>query len=382
MTYSKAQELSIELIKRKSITPHDLGCQQLLSNLLQEVGFECHSIQIGETTNLIAHIGQGKPHLMFLGHTDVVSEGNGADWSYDPFSATIVEEDGVNMLYGRGSADMKASDAAMAVALYDFVKSHKNFKGTLSYLITSNEEGDGKGGIKDMCKYLQEHNLVPDYCIVGEPSSAHILGDEIKVGRRGSLSAIIKVIGTQGHVAYPHLVNNPIHLASKLITKLIQDLDQGSQYFPKTSFQVTNIKAGSGTENLVPNTCEFMCNWRFNDLQSPQSIEDKVKGYIQELNLNCELKFILNGLPFLAKDEKLIKIVQDSVYAVTHQTPTLSTSGGTSDGRFIAPLGTHVIECGLVSKTIHKIDEKVCFEDIEKLKHIFEKIIKLTLAKS
>lgn len=382
MIYTKTQELSLELIKRKSITPNDQGCQNLLADLLKQAGFECHSIQIGDTTNLIAHIGQGKPHLMFLGHTDVVSEGNSDDWSYPPFEPTLATEDGVTMLYGRGSADMKASDAAMAVALYDYVTKHKNFKGTLSYLITSNEEGDGKGGIKDMCQYLKEHNLVPDYCIVGEPSSNNVLGDEIKVGRRGSLTAIIKVIGTQGHVAYPHLVNNPIHLTSKLIDKLTQDLDKGSQYFPKTSFQVTNIKAGTGTENLVPNTCEFMCNWRFNDLQSPQSIENQVRSYIKELNLNCDLKFILNGLPFLAKDDKLIKIVQDSVYAITQLTPTLSTSGGTSDGRFIAPLGTHVIECGLVSKTIHKVNERVCFEDIEKLKNIFENIIKLTLNKA
>lgn len=366
-------ELTIELCKRQSITPKDEGCQDVIGSILKEHGFEIEFIEKDGTKNIYATKRRGVgPYLLFLGHTDVVPEGDINLWDSPPYACNIIEYYKDQYLVARGSADMKGADAAMTLALCRFVKEHKDFKGTLGLLLTSNEEGDAKGGVPYVASLLKERNDIPDMCIVGEPSSSHILGDTIKIGRRGSMTGHFTVNGIQGHVAYPDKVLNPIILASKLIEKLSLDLDLGTCEFPKTSFQVTNIKSGVGAENLVPASCYFMCNWRFNNLQSPKSIQDKALSYVKELGLNCDIKWVVNGLPFVCqKDNKLVSNVFDAVYKITGIKAKLSTAGGTSDGRFIAPLGTDVLEFGVCNDTIHKVNEKVLTDDLYKLTDIF-----------
>lgn len=374
MAHSKTQELARALIRIDSVTPNDNGCQDLLAKPLKDAGFSVEFTEMQGTRNMLALHGSGSPFLLFLGHTDVVSPGEPSEWKYPPYEAHLVHENGTQMLYGRGSADMKSSDACMSMAIADFVREDPGHRGTLGFLITSNEEGNGKGGVRDMVPILKERGLVPDYCIVGEPSSSKVLGDSVKVGRRGSLSALFTVHGVQGHVAYPQLLVNPIHLAGKLIDRLNTPLDSGSGHFPPTSFEVTNIKAGTGAENQVPASCFFMCNWRFNDLQSKDSIEKFVTGHITELGIKCDVTYILNGEPFLSDDGRLIGIITSTIKEELGVEPSLSTSGGTSDGRFIAPMGTQTLEFGLVSKTIHQVNECTNFEDINRLKTVFQKI--------
>lgn len=365
--------LASKLIKIKSITPNDNGCFEHIAKNFQEHDFTIEYFNIENTSNLFAYKkGKGR-HIMFLGHTDVVSEGIGK-WQYDPFSGEVYTIDNKQMLYGRGSADMKGADAAMCCGICEFLQEH-NTDLSISYLVTSNEEGDGKGGIKDVAKILNDRGLIPDLCIVGEPSCSEILGDTIKNGRRGSITAHFEIHGIQGHVAYAHNAKNALIEAIRLIELLNVPLDEGNEFFPATSFQVTNINAGTGVENVIPGTCNFMCNWRFNNMQDQNSIESFVYDCIKRANVNCTVKFVLNGLPFLTEDKLLLAKVSQAIEDVTCVKPKLSTSGGTSDGRFISPYGAMVIEFGLVNKTIHSIDEMVEAQDVIKLTKVYKNIL-------
>lgn len=374
--------LAEKLIACKSVTPDDAYCQKILVKRFLSAGFTVKSYKEdnSQTVNLLATHGQGKPFVLFLGHTDVVPPGDLSLWTSDPFSPTFIddEKEGI-MLQGRGSADMKGSDAAMTEALCEYVQKYPNHQGTIGLLVTSNEEGDASGGVPFVANELKKENLIPDFCIVGEPSSEKIFGDTIKVGRRGSLTAHITVIGKQGHVAYPERVHNPIHDAAKLINALNTSLDSGNEFFPATSFELTNIKSGTGAENVVPESCYFMCNWRFNNEESFDSIKEFVEKQIEKLKLNCQVRFKLNGLPFISGNSQLSKALADSILEVTGVKPNLSTSGGTSDGRFIAPLGAKVVEFGPKSATIHQINERVAVSSLDSLSLIFIKTLERLL---
>ncbi len=374
---SNTLNLAKEILKIKSITPNDNGCQDILAKLLKKACFSIEFIEKDGTKNLLASHGSGKPHLLFLGHTDVVPEGDLNKWDYPPYACQEVELDNELYLYARGSADMKGADAAMTSALYDFVIKNKDHKGKLSILITSNEEGDGVGGVSYVASILKDRLDIPDYCVVGEPSSEHICGDTIKIGRRGSLTAHITVHGTQGHVAYPHKIDNAIHKASSLIDSLYKTpLDNGNDIFPQSSFQVTNIKAGVGAENVAPGSCYFMCNFRFNNMQTKESIAKFIEDKVQALNLKCDIEYKLNGLPFSSsKDSILVKEMEDAIYDVTKIKANLSTSGGTSDGRFIAPLNVDVIEFGTLNESIHKVNERILVKDLDTMHDIYLNLI-------
>ncbi|MGN0914757.1 MAG: succinyl-diaminopimelate desuccinylase [Succinivibrio sp.] len=373
---SNTTALAVELIKKASITPKDEGCQDLVREALTEVGFNCLTLKDSGTENLLAVHGTGSPFLLFLGHTDVVPPGDEAKWDYPPFDAVITKDNGKNVLHGRGSQDMKGSDAAMTIALRDFVKDNPNHKGTVGLLLTSNEEGDAKGGTPFVVDYLRKHNLVPDYCLVGEPSCSLQFGDTIKNGRRGSVTAHISVQGVQGHVAYPDRCDNAAHKAGALIALLSEEIwDNGSNFFPPSSFQVTNIKCGTGAENVVPGQCYIMCNWRFNDALSPDSIKERVDRMIDSLKIKAEIRYVVNGLPFITKGGLLLDSLKEAVNEVTGIVPKLSTAGGTSDGRFIAPLGTKVVEFGPCSDLIHKVNEAVDLTSLDLLHEIYQKTL-------
>ncbi|MGN1281192.1 MAG: succinyl-diaminopimelate desuccinylase [Succinivibrio sp.] len=366
-------ELAKKLISIASVTPDDNGCQDLLRKLLSDNGFSCLTLKDSGTENLLAVHGSGKPFFLFLGHTDVVSPGNAQEWTHDPFSAQITEgENGIKYLFGRGSQDMKTSDAAMALALCRFVQNNPDHQGTVGYLVTSNEEGDAKGGTPFVVDYLKKKELIPDYCVVGEPSCTDTFGDTIKNGRRGSVTAHITVKGVQGHVAYPALCDNAAHHAARLISELCSyQWDTGSKFFPPSSFQVTNVQCGNGAENVVPGYCKIMCNWRFNDALSPELIKNKVNEIVKKTETDADIYYVVNGLPFITKGGLLLESLQEAVKEVTGVTPALSTAGGTSDGRFIAPLGTLVVEFGPRSNLIHKVNEAVELDCIEKLTDIY-----------
>lgn len=373
---SKTASLAVSLIKIPSITPNDLGCIDLVRQRLSSVNFSCLTLKDSGTDNLLATHGQGSPFFLFLGHTDVVSPGNESEWSIPPFSAKIDEIDGVSFLHGRGSQDMKGSDAAMTEALVTFVKNNPNHKGTLGLLLTSNEEGDAVGGTPFVVEYLKKQNLIPDYCLVGEPSSGERFGDTIKNGRRGSVTAHITVKGIQGHVAYPKLCDNAAHHAGRLINALSTMVwDEGSEFFPPTSFQVTNIKCGTGSENVVPGTCYIMCNWRYNDALNKDKIASLVDEIVKKEKIECSIKYVVNGLPFITKGGLLLDAVQKAISDTIGEKATLSTAGGTSDGRFIAPLGTKVVEFGPRANLIHKVNEAVELDSLDKLHDIYVKTL-------
>lgn len=370
--YSKTISLARTLVSRASLTPDDCDCSRLIARELHGCGFNITYYNQKGCTNLFATHGIGAPFILFLGHTDVVPPGDRKEWDHDPFCGSIIDYKGNKVLFGRGSADMKGSDAAMTVALCSYIQANPGHKGTLGLLITSNEEGDGQGGVKDCAQILKDSNQVPDFCIVGEPSCASELGDTVKVGRRGSLSILITVHGVQGHVAYPHKVHNPIHDASRLIDALMVPVDDGSEFFPPTSFEVTNIKAGTGAENVVPGSCEFLCNYRFNNLQSLDSLKTLVEGKASALGIKADFDYRLNGEPFVCSSPALKQALSEAIFEHTGLKPSFSTSGGTSDGRFIAPLGCEVLEFGPVSATIHQANECVKASDLDTLTLIYQ----------
>lgn len=376
MELSKTVLLAQKLVRIESVTPNDNGCQDLIKEMLKPLGFTCYTIEEKGVTNLLALHGHGAPFSLFLGHTDVVPVGDPTQWEHPPFCGDIFDYDGVPHLYGRGSSDMKGGDAAMIIAMCNYIENNQNHRGTVGLLLTSNEEGDAVGGTPYVVEYMKERNMYPDYCMIGECSCDDVFGDSIKNGRRGDLNATIIVHGVQGHAALEQFAKNAVFEASRLIQGLLDNpIDNGTPFFPPTSFQVSNVKAGTGADNVIPGTCNLRCNFRWNDLQTPQNIEDHVREIANSLNIKCDMEFREEGKPFLTKDGELIDALYHAIVKVTGITPTLGTSGGTSDGRFIRPLGTQTVEFGPISSHIHKVDERVSVKVLDDLTIIYEEAL-------
>ena len=365
-------ELTKELISRESVTPLDEGCQELMADRLKALGFNIEPMVFEDTTNMWARRGIEGPVFCFAGHTDVVPTGDVTQWNTPPFEPTIVD----NMLYGRGAADMKGSLAAMLVAVEAFVKNHPDHNGSIAFLITSDEEGPFINGTTRVIDTLEARNEKITWALVGEPSSTSELGDVVKNGRRGSLTGNLKVKGVQGHVAYPHLAVNPIHKASPALTELSQMVwDKGNDFFPPTSFQIANINGGTGAPNVVPGSVDIMFNFRYSTEVTAEQLIDRVLQVLDKHELDYDIDWTLNGLPFLTDHGKLVDATQKAIKDVTGLNTQLLTSGGTSDGRFIAPTGAEVIELGPVNATIHKINECVNTDDLIKLTDCYEQIL-------
>ena len=376
----KQQILSLaqHLIQRPSISPNDEGCQQLIAERLQAVGFNIEWLPFGDTLNLWATHGEGEPCLVFAGHTDVVPVGDENAWTYPPFEANIVD----NILYGRGAADMKGSLAALGVAAETFVKNNPNHAGKIALLITSDEEAAAKDGTVKVVETLMARNEPIHYAVVGEPSSGKVLGDVIKNGRRGSITAELYIEGVQGHVAYPHLAENPVHTSLGFLTELTTyQWDNGNEFFPPTSLQIANIKAGTGSNNVIPGELYVQFNLRYCTEVTDEIIKTKVAEMLQKYGLKHRISWNLSGKPFLAGNGKLVKATQQAVENVTQITPRLDTSGGTSDGRFIALMGAEVVEFGPLNATIHKVNECVNVDDLGKCGEVYYQIAEKLLIK-
>ncbi|MCI7480108.1 MAG: succinyl-diaminopimelate desuccinylase [[Pasteurella] aerogenes] len=364
--------LAQNLIRRPSISPDDQGCQQMIAERLANLGFEIEWMNFGETTNLWAKHGSTKPLVAFAGHTDVVPTGDESQWQYAPFSAEIVGD----MLYGRGAADMKGSLAAMIVAAEEYVKTNPNHKGTIAFLITSDEEAAAKDGTTKVVDALMARGELIDYCMVGEPSSSQTLGDIVKNGRRGSITGNLYIQGIQGHVAYPHLAENPVHKAAPFLTELTQyQWDKGNEFFPPTSLQIANIQAGTGSNNVIPGELYVQFNLRYCTEVTDEMIKDKVVEMLQKHDLKYRIEWNLSGKPFLTKPNKLVKAVVDSLEQVVGITPKLDTGGGTSDARFIALMGGEVVELGSLNATIHKVNECVSIPDLVTLGDVYKQML-------
>jgi succinyl-diaminopimelate desuccinylase len=365
--------LTKELISRASVTPEDAGCQKLMTERLAAIGFKIEHLRFDDVDNFWAIRGDSGPILCFAGHTDVVPSGPESNWQTPPFEPTI--KDG--MLYGRGAADMKGSLAAMVVAVEQFVADNPNHNGRIAFLITSDEEGIAANGTVKVVEWLNEQQLIPEYCLVGEPSSSTLCGDTIKNGRRGSLGCEMRILGQQGHVAYPHLATNPIHIAAPALAELAaHEWDQGNDFFPATSFQISNINGGTGATNVIPGELEVIFNFRFSTEVTDQQLRNRTIQILDKYQLNYELNWHLSGQPFLTAEGELVEAAVKAVKEVTGLDTELSTAGGTSDGRFIAPMGTQVVELGPVNATIHQVDECVCVEDLNKLCDIYQSLLK------
>ena len=365
-------QLAQELIRRRSVTPDDQGCQELMIERLETIGFDVHRLRFEDVDNFWARRGSEGPLIVFAGHTDVVPTGPIDDWQHDPFAAQIVDD----KLYGRGAADMKSSLAAFVTAIEDFVQAHPQHKGSIGLLITSDEEGPSVNGTVKVVQWLQQQGINIDYCVVGEPSSENELGDIIKNGRRGSLNGKLKIFGKQGHVAYPHLAVNPIHQAAPALTDLVNETwDEGNEYFPATSFQVSNIQAGTGAENVIPGKLEIDFNFRFSTSVTEAELKQRTEAVLHKHGLNFQIDWRLSGNPFLTKVGTLVNAAQRAVESVLGKPPRLSTGGGTSDGRFIAPTGAEVVELGPLNQTIHQVNEHVSASDPAILSSIYQQIL-------
>jgi len=369
-TLSPTLELACELIRRPSVTPLDEGCQTLMMQRLEAAGFQLEPMRIEEVDNFWASRGQEQgPVLCFAGHTDVVPTGPLQAWQHQPFNA-LVDEDG--MLCGRGAADMKGSLASMIIAVERFVADHPNHKGRIAFLITSDEEGPAHHGTKAVVERLGARGERLDWCIVGEPSSTSLVGDVVKNGRRGSLGCKLTVRGVQGHVAYPHLAKNPIHLAAPALAELAgEHWDDGNAFFPPTSFQVSNLNAGTGATNVIPGELTAVFNFRFSTESTVDGLQKRVEAILDKHGLDYHLEWALSGLPFLTEPGALLDAVAASIKQVTGRDTQASTTGGTSDGRFITTLGTQVVELGPVNATIHQVNERVLASDLDLLTEIY-----------
>ncbi|MBE8190155.1 MAG: succinyl-diaminopimelate desuccinylase [Candidatus Thioglobus sp.] len=366
-------KLAQELISKASITPQDKGCQRLISERLGEIGLCITALKFGEVDNFWAIRGSGSPVFVFAGHTDVVPVGEENAWQLDPFSATI--KDG--MLHGRGAADMKGSLAAMLVATERFVADFPNHSGSIGFLITADEEGPALDGTLKVCEYLQQKQQNVDYCLVGEPSSTRVLGDVIKNGRRGSLNGTLTLIGKQGHIAYPHLASNPIHLLSPALSDLLAEVwDAGDEYFPQTNFQVSNIRCGAGVTNVIAGTLEMVFNFRYSTQSTQKSLQERVCEILDKHQLDYKIDWQHSGEPFLTPKGELVEACTAAIQSVKGIQAELSTAGGTSDGRFIAPiLQAQVVELGPLNATIHQVDECVSTQDLDDLTDIYYQIL-------
>ncbi|MGO4478634.1 succinyl-diaminopimelate desuccinylase [Massilia sp. 2TAF26] len=379
MKTSRTLQLTEELIALDSITPQDKGCQQRLKELLAPLGFACETIESNGVTNLWARRGTASPVFVFAGHTDVVPSGPTEQWQSQPFTPT--RRDG--KLYGRGASDMKTSIAAMVVASEEFVEAHPGHAGSIAFLITSDEEGPAVDGTVVVCELLEERGETLDYCLVGEPTSSHVLGDMIKNGRRGSLSGCLVVKGVQGHIAYPHLARNPIHLAAPALAELAAEKwDDGNEYFPPTSWQVSNIHAGTGANNVIPGTLTVDFNFRFSTASTADGLEARVHAILDRHGLDYDLKWTLSGEPFLTPKGTLSDAICGAIKHELGVSTELSTTGGTSDGRFIARICPQVIEFGPPNASIHKIDEHIELRYVDPLKNIYRRTLEALLAPS
>jgi len=369
---SATQDLCTELIARRSVSPKDEGCQLILAARLEAMGFTVENMPFGEVSNLWARRGTEGPLVCLAGHTDVVPPGDSAQWQSEPFSATV--RDGY--LYGRGAADMKGSIAAMITACERFVADNGEIKGSIAFLITSDEESIAVDGTSKVIETLQSRGEKIDYCVVGEPSSSEALGDVIRNGRRGSLNGTLTVHGKEGHVAYPDLANNPVHRFMPALAELCaQTWDQGNEYFPPTSFQLSNIHAGEGTNNVIPGEMTALFNFRFSSEVTAEDLMEKTESIFNAHYENYTLEWQLSGNPFITAEGVLTDAVSRAIESVTGLTTQLSTSGGTSDGRFIAPTGAEVVEIGPCNRTIHKVNECVSVADLEDLSRIYQGIL-------
>ncbi|WP_078082919.1 succinyl-diaminopimelate desuccinylase [Microbulbifer mangrovi] len=370
-------KLTCDLISKKSVTPEDAGCMELMLERLEKIGFKTEHLRFGDTDNFWSVRGEEGPLFAFAGHTDVVPTGPEENWQYPPFEPQVVD----GMLYGRGAADMKGSLAAMVVACEEFVAAHPDHKGRIALLITSDEEGPAKHGTVKVVEWLEERGEKIDWCLVGEPSSTTLAGDVIKNGRRGSLGLELTVFGIQGHVAYPHLAENPVHkLAPALAELAAEEWDQGNDFFPATSFQVSNINGGTGATNVIPGDVKVACNWRFSTETTAEQLESRARAIFDKHGLKYEANFNLSGQPFLTAEGPLVESAQVAIRKVTGRETELSTAGGTSDGRFIAPTGAQVVELGPVNATIHKVDECVKADDLDLVKDMYREILAGLLA--
>ncbi|WP_367110855.1 succinyl-diaminopimelate desuccinylase [uncultured Psychrobacter sp.] len=385
-THQKATlDLSIALLERLSVTPDDDGCQDILSERLEQAGFDCEFMFFGdkqqsgehaEVKNLWARRGSSDPVICFAGHTDVVPTGDVKNWTYPPFTPTIAD----GYLWARGAADMKTGIAAFTIAAERFVANHPEHNGSIAMLITSDEEGPSINGTVKVIEALEARQEKITYCLVGEPSSTDTLGDIIKNGRRGSLGAVLTVTGKQGHVAYPHLASNPIHAAMAALSELTAaKWDNGNDYFPATSLQISNINSGTGATNVIPETLEAIFNFRFSTETTEEELKEKTHAifekHFKDSKASYDINWKLSGQPFLTPEGKLVSACQNAIKKVTNTDATLSTSGGTSDGRFIAPTGAQVVELGVRNATIHQVDEKVEVDDLGRLAQIYEGIL-------
>lgn len=373
-----AVSLTAELVAQASITPDDAGCQLLLIQHLEQLGFRCETMTFGKVTNLWARKGDTAPLLVFAGHTDVVPTGDSQQWRFNPFAPTL--KDG--MLYGRGSADMKGGIAAFIAALTDFLAAHQQHQGSIGLLITSDEEGPAIEGTVKVVEALQARGEHIDYCILGEPTAEKRLGDVIKVGRRGSLSGQLTIFGKQGHIAYPHFADNPIHRAMLALNQLVQqEWDQGNEQFPATSFQISNIQAGLGVNNVIPNELKASFNFRFSSEQTAEQLQQQVEHILDSADCRYQLDWTLEGTPWLTTKQTLIQASLAAIKTVTGLDAQQSTAGGISDGRFIAPTGAETIELGVLSETIHQIDERVAVQELIQLSQIYTLLLKQLLCK-
>ena len=371
---SKTLNLTKELISKKSITPLDEGCQDLLINHLELLGFKIEQMPYGKVRNFYARKGHEAPLLVFAGHTDVVPSGPEVEWSSPPFEPTIKND----RLYGRGAADMKASLAAFIISIEEFLAENKDHKGSIGLLITSDEEGIAVDGTVKVIEELKNRKEKVDFCIVGEPTCVAKFGDTVKNGRRGSLSAKLKVKGIQGHIAYPELIKNPIHSVAPVIDELVKTIwDEGNEYFPKTSWQISNINGGTGATNVVPGFVEILFNFRYSSASTADMLKSRFIEILNKHQLDYDIDWEHSGEPYLTEKGSLVNILSDAVEEISGTKPTISTTGGTSDGRFISKLCDQVVEFGPINESIHKIDENVAINDIETLKDVY----KLTIAK-
>ncbi|HXA36284.1 MAG TPA: succinyl-diaminopimelate desuccinylase [Steroidobacteraceae bacterium] len=374
---SDTLQLTERLIARASVSPTDGGCQALMIERLAAIGFTVETLKFGPVENFWAKRGHGGPVFCFAGHTDVVPPGPLDEWSGDPFTPLIKE----GLLYGRGAADMKSGLAAMVTACEEFVGRYPAHRGTIAFLITSDEEGPSVDGTRRVVEVLRERRETIDWCVVGEPSSERALGDTIKIGRRGSLSGRLTVHGVQGHIAYPQFADNPVHAVAPALAELAaRTWDRGNQHFQPTTFQVSNISAGTGAPNVIPGELKARFNLRFSTEQTIDGLKTAVEELLRRHRVKYSLEWFVSGHPFLTVPGQLSEAAIRAVQEQLQITPKLSTSGGTSDGRFIAPLGAQVIEIGVINETIHKVNECVRIADVDRLQRIYRRILELLLA--
>ena len=371
--------LTEDLLRRPSVSPEDHGCLDVIAARLEPIGFRIERLDFGPVANLWARRGDDGPVLCFAGHTDVVPTGPREDWHTDPFAPTVVD----GMLHGRGAADMKSGLAAIVTALERFVANHADHHGSLAVLFTSDEEGPSVDGTRKVVEVLEARHEKIDWCVVGEPTSSEAFGDTIKVGRRGSLSGRLTIHGVQGHIAYPHLADNPVHRFAPALAELVAThWDEGNEYFQPTSFQISNIAAGTGAPNVIPGELKVRTNLRFSTEHTVDSLQRIVLEILDRHGLDYTMEWHVSGLPFLTRPGVLTQAVERAVREVTGRTPESSTSGGTSDGRFIAPTGAQVVELGVANATIHKVNECVRIEDVETMSRACERIMELLLVPS